>query len=223
MMQAKKAVVIGATGLIGSQLINLLVEDGVFDEIILLVRKPFVTSLRKVRVIQVNFSDTNDIEKCMVPADVLFCCIGTTQKKVNGDKIAYRKVDYDITVNVAKIARQKGCSNCMLVSSVGADVSSSNFYLQLKGQVEEAISALGMTTVGIFRPSILLGNRKEFRLGELFGKAIFRFISPFFVGPLRKYKPISGKDVAKAMVAAAKQARSGILIYTYDEMKNLAE
>ena len=222
MTQAKTAIVIGATGLIGTQLTNLLVEDDAFGEIKLLVRKPFVTALRKLQVIQVDFSDAADMEKNIGSPDVLFCCIGTTQKKVKGNKLAYRKVDYDIPVLAAAIARRKGCTAYMLVSAIGADASSRNFYLQLKGQVEEAVTETGFETVGIFRPSILLGNRKDFRLGELIGKAVIQFLSPLLAGSLRKYKPISGTDVARSMITAAKQANPGTTVYAYDDMKKLA-
>ena len=222
MAQAKTAVVIGATGLIGTELTNLLVEDDAFSEIKLLVRKPYVTALRKLQIIQVDFSNPAELEKTLGSPDVLFCCIGTTQKKVKGDKQAYRKVDYDIPVHSAAIAKRKGCSAYMLVSAIGADASSGNVDLQLIGQVEDAITATGFETAGIFRPSVLLGNRKEFRLGELIGKAVIQFLSPLLAGSLRKYKPISGNNVAKAMIAAAKQALPGTTVYAYDDMKKLA-
>jgi uncharacterized protein YbjT (DUF2867 family) len=149
---------------------------------------------------------------------VVFCTVGTTNKKVKGDKEAYRKVDYDIPVKAARFCKMTGCETFVLVSAVGANVKTGNFYLKLKGEVEEAVKEVGLQSVHIVRPSMLLGDRKEFRLGEKVGKAIMTATSAVWPG---KYKPIHARDVAKAMIKAVAENKTGVFVYEYNEMKSL--
>jgi uncharacterized protein YbjT (DUF2867 family) len=144
--------------------------------------------------------------------------VGTTQKKVKGDKAAYRKVDYDIPVNAARFCKMTGCEKFVLVSSVGANRKSNNFYLELKGEVEDAIKAVGLKSVHIMRPSMLLGERNESRQGERIAKGLMKTFS-FFISS--KYKPIYGMDVAKAMLVAAKKSDEGFFIWEYSGIKQL--
>lgn len=171
----------------------------------------------------VNFDSHKEFRSKLGSGDCIFCCIGTTQNKVKGDKNAYRKVDFDIPVNAAKMGKDAGFKNYLLVSSVGANARSSNFYLQLKGEVEKKIAELNFASFHVFRPSILLGERKEFRLGEIIGKSVIQMISGLFLGNLRKYKGIKAADVAKAMIAAAKSHKKGMLTYHYNEMMKLEQ
>ena len=217
-MQGQTAVVIGATGLIGSQVLQLLLNDQSFSNVRILVRRPFNISHPKLMVQIVDFNNYLDVKEQMGTGHSIFCCIGTTQKKVKGDKAAYRKVDFDIPVNAANAANENGFKNFLLVSSVGAKASSGNFYLMLKGSVEEAISKLAFESVHIFRPSLLLGNRKEFRAAEKFAQGAMQVFSFLFVGSLKKYKAIQSIVVAKAMVAAAKEETKGVKTYEYGEM-----
>lgn len=113
-----------------------------------------------------DFADLENFRLALEGTDVIFCCIGTTMKKMQGDKEAYRKIDYDIAVNAAQLGKANGCEKFALVSAVGADSKSRNFYLKLKGETEEAVEASGIESVYILRPSLLMGNRKEFRFGE---------------------------------------------------------
>ena len=217
-MNGKTASIIGFTGLIGSHLYELLKEDEYFDSIRLIVRRPFQHADNKTEVKLNDFADAGSFQKAIAGSDVVFCAVGTTQKKVKGDKAAYRKVDYDITVNAARFCKMNGCSTFILVSSVGANSKSNNFYLKLKGEVEDAVKAVGLKSAHIMRPSMLLGDRKEFRLGEKIGSPVMKAIS--FLLP-SKYKAIHGRKVAKAMFAASKKNEEGFFVYEYKEIKNL--
>jgi uncharacterized protein YbjT (DUF2867 family) len=155
----------------------------------------------------------------MNDCDAVFCAIGTTNKKVKGDKDAYRKVDYDIPVNAARYCAMLGCRVFVLVSSVGANSQSKNFYLRLKGEVEDKMKESGLETVHIMQPSLLLGDRKEARSGEKIGKLVMGSLS--FLIPSR-YKPVHGKTVAKAMLSASRQRKPGFFVYAYREMMAIA-
>jgi uncharacterized protein YbjT (DUF2867 family) len=215
-----KATLIGVTGLIGNYLLEELLKDDHFDTVQVLIRRPVELTSLKLEKKLVDFSDTESFRLALEGSDVVFCAVGTTQKKVKGDKAAYRKVDYDIPVNAAHFCKMSGCSTFVLVSSVGANSQSNNFYLKLKGEVEDAIKAVGIKSVHIMRPSMLLGDRKEFRLAEKIGNPVMKAIS--FLLP-SKYKPVNGRVVAKAMLSAAKAALEGNNIYEFKEMKKLAK
>lgn len=218
-MTNKTVTLIGATGLIGSHILELLAQDISIGNLRVLVRRPIAVAHPGAQVIVLDFADTNAFEKAIDGSDIIFCAVGTTQNKVKGDKAAYRKVDHDIPVNAARLGAASGCGQFLLVSSVGANAQSNNFYLQLKGEVEDAVQHSGIPSVSIFRPSLLLGNRKEFRIGEKISKPLMRAVS--FILP-SKYKPIEASDVARAMVAAAKTGRPGFTIYQYKEMQGLS-
>jgi uncharacterized protein YbjT (DUF2867 family) len=220
-MHRKTAVVLGATGLIGQHLVQELLQNDFFSRVRILVRRPLTLNHPKADIQVVNFNDEKDIAAKIDIGDVIFCCIGTTRKKVKGNKTEYRKVDYDIPIITARLGVQHGFNQFLMVSAVGANPAAANFYLQLKGCIEEDITALPFESIHIFRPSILLGKREEFRPGESIGKAVVKAISFLLVGAWRKYKPFYAADVAKAMVAAANKELAGVYMYEYDEMKQL--
>lgn len=217
-MQSLTAVVLGATGLVGEQLVQQLLNDTAFSKIRILVRRPLKLSHPKLEVQIVNFDDLAAYRSKLGKGDCIFCCIGTTQKKVKGDKASYRKIDVDIPVNAAKMAKDAGYTNYLLVSAVGANAQAANFYLRLKGEVEKEIIAINFNSFHVFRPSILLGDRKEFRLGEKIGKVVMQTISGFLLGGLQKYKGIDGAVVARAMAAAAKSGGKGMFTHHYQDM-----
>jgi uncharacterized protein YbjT (DUF2867 family) len=214
----KTAAIIGATGLIGSRLLNLLQDDSYYSSIRVLSRRPVSISNPKADVRVIDFSDERQFRDVIAGCDALFCAVGTTQKKTEGDEEAYRKVDFDIPVNAARYCAETGCPKFLLVSSVGADSSSGNFYLKLKGEVEDAVKLSGVPSVSIFRPSILLGRRNESRPGEAFGKIVMSTFS--FLLPSR-IKPVDASVVAGAMLAAAKSGKLGAEIYQYNELMKL--
>ena len=219
-MKEKTAAIIGSTGLIGGKLLELLLYDNYFNVIRVIVRRPVEFNNPAVRVIVIDFSDEISFKSALSGCDALFCAVGTTQKKVNGDRAAYYKVDYDIPVNAARYCEETGCPVFLLVSSVGADSKSNNFYLKLKGEVEDKIQEMKIASVSVFRPSMLLGKRKEFRFGEEVAKAISTPLSFLFPS---KYKPVRAENVAGAMIAASKKATPGFNVYHYREMINIIE
>ncbi len=217
-MHSLTAAVLGATGFIGEQLVQQLLNDPAFSKVRILVRRPVKLSHPKLEVEIVNFDNLAEYRRKLGRGDCIFCSIGTTQKKVKGDKNAYRKIDVDIPVNAAKMGKDAGFTNYLLVSAVGADAHSKNFYLRVKGEAERRIADLNYHSFHVFRPSILLGERKEFRLAETVGKRIMQGISGLFAGGLKKYKGIEGADVARAMVVAAKSSGKGMYLHHYEDM-----
>lgn len=208
--------IIGASGLIGGCLIDELLKTS-DDKITIISRRPLGFSNPPIHEVVVDFTDQSSLTEALKGIDAVFIAIGTTQKKMKGDLVAYRKVDYDITVAVAEACVTNNVSKLLLVSSVGSDSSSSNFYLCLKGEVEDTIAKMSISYVGIFQPSLLLGDRKEFRLGEKISQLIMPLVS--FAIP-SKYKPITASNVAKAMIKAAKHDAKGVKKYTYADMLN---
>ncbi|NLE36352.1 MAG: NAD(P)H-binding protein [Bacteroidales bacterium] len=217
-MAERTATVIGATGLIGSHLVTLLSGDGHFTGVRIIARRmpDIVPQGTEVRVI--NFEDPEAFMSAIEGSEAVFCAVGTTRKKVKGDMDAYRKVDHDIPVNAASHCQQAGCRHYALVSSVGASSGSANFYLKFKGDAEEAIAGMGIPSVSVFRPSMLIGKRNEFRLAEEIAKIFAPPLS--FLFPAR-YRPIKGHTVAQAMIAAAKREEPGLKVYHFNEMKAL--
>ena len=196
------ATIIGATGLIGGHLLELLLNDPSFTTVRILIRRPVAIDHAKLEKKLVDFSDAENFRLALEGTDVIFCTIGTTMKKMKGDKEAYRKIDHDIAVHAARFGKANGCEKYVLVSAVGANSKSSNFYLKLKGEIEEAVQASGIDDVYILRPSLLLGNRKEFRLTEKLASwlaPLFAFILP------AKYRPVKASEVAKAMINAVRE------------------
>ena len=214
------ATLVGATGLIGSYLLEELLSDPYFDTVRILIRRPLDITHSKLEKKIVDFNDSDSLLVALSNNDVLFCAIGSTMKKVKADKEAYRKIDFDIPVNLARFCKMVGCEKFILVSSAGANSKSRNFYQRLKGETDEAVKSVGLKTVHIMRPSLLLGERKEFRFGENIGKAVMTSLS--FLIP-EKYKAIQGKDVAKVMLALAKKNDEGVFVHENTEIRNLSK
>lgn len=208
------ATLIGATGLIGSHLLQQLCADESFGEVRVIVRRPFVSSDQKVKVFELDFADAIALKNAITGSDTVFCAVGTTRSQTP-DLLQYRKVDVDIPVNAAKACAEKGVQCFQLVSSVGANAKSQNFYLQMKGEVEEEVSMLNIPSKNIFRPSLLLGERSKPRRAEKITAALMR--SLHFLIP-DKQKPIQAATVARAMIQASKLQVSGMNLYHYREM-----
>ncbi|MES2558882.1 MAG: oxidoreductase [Bacteroidota bacterium] len=215
----RTALIVGATGLIGKSCLYNLLETKEYTRIIALVRKPLAIKHHQLEQVVVDFNRLATYKEMMV-ADDIFCCLGTTIR-VAGSQDNFRKVDFEYPVEVAKICLQNGATQFLLVSAMGAAPTSSIFYNRVKGEVEQAITNLNYKCFRIFRPSLLLGNRKEVRVGELIAKAVMKVLGVVFIGPLKKYKAIEGETVAKAMVKAALLLNTEKRIYESDEIAAL--
>ena len=197
----KTALIFGSSGLIGNHLLSVILQNNDYNHIKLFVRSESKNNNSKVEIVQTDFTNLEKYKDLIVGDDCFFC-IGTTRKNTP-DKNEYRRIEYNIPLSVAKIAKFNSVKSFIYVSSLGANSSSSGPYLKNKGQVEEELNNLDFSKLAIIRPSILLGKRKEHRLGESIGVYVMQKLSPFFLGKLKKYKPIQAQYVAKAMVAIA--------------------
>jgi uncharacterized protein YbjT (DUF2867 family) len=204
----KVALIAGSSGLTGGFLLKILLEAPEYREVIAYVRKSTGIQHPKLREVEI------DCEKLdtPVPADDVFCCLGTTIKKA-GSQEAFRRVDYEYPLHLAELQLEGGSQQFLLVSAIGADASSSIFYSRVKGQLEDALQKLGYKSLHIFQPSFIAGPRQEKRVGERIGLAIFSFISPLFIGPLKKYAPIAAEHIARAMYRSAQKNTAGCTIY----------
>ena len=198
----KTALVFGASGLVGNHLINLLIKNSDYNKIKLFVRSPIKFDSSKVHVIQTDFHNLsnyiNDIN-----GDDCFFCIGTT-KKNSPDKNEYKRIELEIPKEIGRISKLNLVKSFSFVSSGYANPKHSGDYLRYKGLVEEELKRLQFDKLGILRPSFLIGERKENRIGEKIGILIFKILSPIFIGPLKKMKPIQANIVAKAMLNISK-------------------
>lgn len=207
-----KAAVAGATGFIGQHLIKLLRSDDTFTEISVISRK----NIDLPPKFNVLVGDMPELELSSI--DVAFCALGSTMATA-GSKEAFFHVDHDLVIEFANRVKAEGAKTFILVSSVGADSSSGNFYLKVKGQTENDLKSIGFDSLIILRPSMLLGKRKEFRFGELIGKGAMTLVNPFMLGGLAKYRGIQGETVAKAMLRIGMEQLNGIHILEYDKLQ----
>ena len=205
-MKNKKVVVFGSTGLIGGLLINYLLSDSSFEQIVVVSRRPLNINHKKLSNQIINFSSKTQIDNSVKNCSIVFSSIGTTKAKVQNSKDKYREIDFDINFNIAKSCKLNNVNKFILISSSGANSKSSNFYLKLKGEIEHEINKLNLKSFIILRPSLLLGKRNEFRLGEKIGQIILPFFSKILPPNV---KPINAELVAKAMILYAKSNMSG--------------
>jgi uncharacterized protein YbjT (DUF2867 family) len=198
---SRTALVFGGTGLVGKQLVDQLVMDERFLKIRVFNRREVTYSNEKIDSYKVDLSDISSFKQ-LVSGDVLFCCLGTTIKKA-GNRQNFSKIDKDLPISLASVAFDNGVDHFMVISSIGANAKSSNFYLRTKGLMEHGIRSYRFQRITIVRPSLLLGKREEFRAMERLAAQILGWTSFLFIGLLRKYKPIKAENVALAMVAMA--------------------
>ena len=211
----KTAVIAGHSGLIGRQLLDLLLADDYYTKVISLGRKSL--DIENHKLVQ-KIIDFNEISFDAEHVDDVFCCLGTTIKKA-GTKEKFRLVDFQFPINMANSCHQKGANSFSLISAMGADENSSIFYNKVKGEVEKAITNIGFPSVEIYRPSLLLGDRNESRAGEDFGKILMKALGFLFVGSLKNYKGIDSLKVARAMISYAKEQETGNHIHFSGELQ----
>jgi len=214
-MKSKEVTLFGSTGLIGTLLLDILIEDNDYHKINVVTRKPISLNHKKIKIHIIDFSDSKSYSQTLRNSQIVFASIGTTQSKVKGNKESYRKIDFDIIYNIAKACKKSNVENFSFVSSSGANIKSNNFYLNLKGEIENSILNLNLSSTSVFRPSLLLGKRKEKRYGEKIAQLIMPFLS--FLMP-SKYKPIRAALIAKSMVNISKSIQPGFKIYHYKEI-----
>lgn len=216
---------IGATGLTGSELLKLLLADDTVHSVRLLVRKPMPPMPAKAEVHVVDLSDPTAYVKPLEDCEAVFVAIGTTMRKVRGDRKAYRTIDHDIPSFAARAAAAQGVRVFGLVSSVGADSSlRSNFYLRLKGETEEEVSRQGISTVMLARPSFLIGPRKENRPAERLAQILLApLLDALLPRRWSRYHSIQASDVAKSLLQGAKSLPEGLHILEYKDMMALSK
>jgi uncharacterized protein YbjT (DUF2867 family) len=210
----KIALIAGSTGLIGKQLLQLLLADPYYEKVKVITRRPIEVQNSKIENIVLDFDKLSEHDASLTGDDV-FCCLGTTIR-IAKTKEAFRKVDYHYPLELARVTKSKGASQFLLVSALGADKNSSVFYNKVKGEVEEAIRNVSFQSTHVFQPSLLLGDRNEKRAGEGAATAFFRFFG--FLIP-SKYKAIDSAKVARAMIKLAKENRPGFYIHESKELQ----
>ena len=215
----KTALIFGSSGLIGSKLLDLIIKSNNYDKIKLYVRSEPAIINSKLEIIKTDFNNL-DIHKDSIVGDDCFFCIGTTRKNTP-DKKEYIKTEHDLPIKVAKIAKLNSVNSFIYVSSLGANPKSTGLYLKNKGQTEQELIKLDFPKLSIIRPSILLGNRKENRIGEKIGIFTMQKLSPLFLGKTEKYKPIKVENVAKAMLTIA-QSNFTQVVFESDLLVNLS-
>jgi uncharacterized protein YbjT (DUF2867 family) len=223
-MSNKTAVVAGATGLVGKELVSQMLANRYYEKVIVLARKnPQIGEDPRLKVVIIKDFGKLDEHKADLNANHVYCCLGTTMKAA-GSKENFKKIDLEYPVKMARLAmEQPDFETYFVVTSVGSNPDSPLFYNEVKGYCEKELIALNMHSLQIFRPSLLLGKRKEFRFGEEVAKALSGVLSFFVVGNRRAHLwSISGKDVAKSMLVIAKEDKSGVSIYAPKDMIELA-
>ncbi|HEY6225067.1 MAG TPA: NAD-dependent epimerase/dehydratase family protein [Gemmatimonadales bacterium] len=219
-MTGRTALLVGATGLVGGHCLDRLLAEPAFTQVITLTRRPLPLGRPRLEQRVVEFDRLGTVGFEMPRVSDVFCCLGTTMKQA-GSEAAFRQVDFIYVVSLAGLALGAGAKQFLLVSSLGASPTSRIFYSRVKGETEAAITALPFEGRQIFRPSILVGERRERRAGESFGAAVMRGTAFALLGPLRKYRPIAAATVAEAMVRVALRAPRGVNVYESDEIERI--
>lgn len=190
----------GASGLIGSELCQLALQNPMVTHVHILVRRELVLGPpEKITQHLISELTTEKLLELNIAPTTVFCCLGTTIKKAKTQANFY-KIDHDYVVNLANYTKAINCSDFHVVSAMGANANSSIFYNRVKGEMERDVLKVGIKNTAFYRPSLLLGNRNEFRLGERIGAVFMQIFNPLFVGKLKNYKAIPGKTVAQAML-----------------------
>ena len=216
----KTAIILGATGLTGNTLLHLLLEDVRYETIKLFSRKSVNISSDKI---EEHIGDILDLEgfKPEFNAKEVFCCIGTTKLKTPDRKL-YRRIDFGIPVEAARMCKANGIDALIVISAMGADSNSRIFYNRVKGEMEEEVLRTGVSRTHILQPSLISGHRKERRLGEWMAKQLFKVFDVILVGPLKKYRSVHPEEIAKCMLQLANKAHESGRISSH-EIKKMAK
>jgi uncharacterized protein YbjT (DUF2867 family) len=213
-------ILVGSSGLIGSNLLSELIQSEAISEILLLVRRSTDVSSSKVKELIVNFEKPNSYS-IGIQADIIYSCLGTTKSETPNSSL-YRQIDLEYPLNLAKLGQKNGVAQFHIISSLGADAGSSNSYLKLKGELEQELKKLSISSLHIYQPSFLIGERKKDRLADKIMKPVFRLIDPLLIGPLKKYRSIKAADVARVMLNQSIKDLKGTFIYPSIQIQELA-
>lgn len=209
----RSALIVGATGAVGSQVLERLLAHPGYAQVTALVRRPLAQPHAKLRVRVANF---DALETCadLLSVDDVYCCLGTTLKRA-GSKAEFERIDHDYMVHLATLAARAGARQLLLVSAIGADPDSAFFYNRVKGRTERDVRALPFDAIHIFQPSLLLGPRIERRPGEAMAGAVMPLINPLMAGPLAKYRAVAVTEVAQRMVDVATADTGGVQVHSF--------
>lgn len=218
-IMAYTAIIVGASGLIGSNLVKFLLESSQYAKVLVLVRKELPLQHKKLAQLVINF-DELDKHTEAIKGHAVFSCLGTT-KAQTPDKKQYRKIDHDYPLLLAQIAKQNGVEQFHVVSSIGANKNSSTFYLKLKGELEDGLKKLRLKALHIYQPSMLMGVRNRNHWAEKLATGLFKVIDPLLIGGLKKYRSIKGSTVAHAMFKKSLESATGTFIYTSNKIHTI--
>ena len=219
-MNSRTAVLLGASGLVGGWCLKALVDDADYTRVLTFGRRELPAQMTRAKITQ-RVADLGSLSaEDFRGAQDVFSALGTTIRKA-GSQAAFRQVDLELPLRAAQEAVKAGVEQFVVVSSVGADPASKNFYLHTKGELEQELARLPFRAIHILRPSLLIGKRQEFRLGESLAITIAPLLDLLTLGAWRRYHSVRAEIVGKAMVAAAKQERAGTRVYEYDEIAKL--
>ncbi|MDP9076596.1 MAG: oxidoreductase [Bacteroidota bacterium] len=217
---SKKAIIAGASGLTGSSLLEMLLHEPGYEEVLILVRKELPLQHPKLKQLVVDF-DRLESYADEITGDVIFSCLGSTRKKTPDLKI-YRKIDHDYPLQLAQIALKNKIGQFHLVSSMGADASTSNFYTKMKGETEDDLKKVGLPSLQIYRPAFIKGDRKEHRSFENVLTVVMKLVDHLLIGSLKKYRSISATTIARAMFNQSLKNTPGVHTYLSDKIKELS-
>lgn len=216
---SRTALIAGATGLIGAACLNELLRNPLYNKVISISRRTTGIQHEKLEEVVIDFAQLSTAK--MGPVDDLYCCLGSTIKKA-GSQEKFKEIDYSFPLELARLSIQHGSQRMMLVSAVGANAQSRVFYNRVKGELERDLQMLPIPELHIFQPSLLLGDRSEFRLGERMGEWVMKVFQPFFKGAYAKYHAVEGETVARAMVGAALFSKKGVFVHQFRAIQELA-
>ncbi|MDD1505044.1 NAD(P)H-binding protein [Lysinibacillus sp. CNPSo 3705] len=218
-MGMRAAIVVGATGLTGTSLVEQLCENDEYISVTVIARRALAFTHPKLEVKIRNFDALE--EKDIEFAHELYCCLGTTMKKA-GSREEFEKVDFEYPLTIASLAKNRGIPHMLVITAMGANESSPFYYNRVKGKLEHDLMELGLQRLSIIRPSLLVGDREEFRFGEKAGEKALKLIKPLLVGPLKRSRAIEASQVAKAMIIIALSGnKQSVTIYPSQELAKL--
>ncbi|KEQ29504.1 hypothetical protein N180_03855 [Pedobacter antarcticus 4BY] len=217
----KTAIIMGATGSVGTALVRLLLDDPRYSTVLVLLRREMPLSHPKLKQLLISFDKIKDYAD-QIKGDTVFCCIGTTAAQTP-DKNEYRKIDFKYPLDLAWIAQENGATSYHLVSAMGADVTSKVFYSKTKGQLEEELKKIPYESIHIYRPSLLDAKRQQYRFAEDLLNRIMRVVNPLLVGGLKKYRSIKAECVATAMLRYSLEQKKGIFTHKSDQIQKTCD